>query len=168
MKPVAAIYTKDSASVALLLPTGHLTWINENDLEAVSKYSWHVQIAKHTNYARRGSRLHGKGFTQGMHQFLLGCKRVDHVDRDGLNNRRSNLRPATVQQNAFNRVQLGGTSVYKGVHLNRKSWRAMIRIDQKKVHIGSYKTEIEAAKAYDAIAIKIQGGFARLNFPQEN
>ena len=164
---VAAIYTKDSASIALSLTQGNITWIDAADLAAVSKHSWCIQNAKHTKYARRGSRINGKGFVQTLHQFLTGYKRTDHIDREGLNNRRNNLRPATVQQNACNKIKTPGVSQYKGVYLSRKMWRAMIRIDKKKVHIGNFTTEIEAAKAYDAMAIKIQGEFARPNFPQE-
>ena len=148
------------------LTKGYTAVIDDADYAAVSQFSWHAHVCKNTVYARRGYRVGGRCVTQYLHQFLLKCERVDHHDRDGLNNQRDNLRKATVQQNAFNRVQVSGTSPYKGVHRNRKAWRAMIRIDKKKVHIGSYKTELEAAKAYDAMALKIHGEFARLNFPK--
>ena len=151
----------------ITLTKGYKTIVDDDDYEAVSQYKWNVLVAKHTVYARRYVPGNGNKGSQFLHHFLLGCKRVDHIDRNGLNNCRNNLRPATVQQNACNKISVGGTSQYKGVYLNRKAWRAMIRIDKKKVHIGSYKTEIEAAKAYDAMAIKIQGEFARPNFPKE-
>src|SRR5208337_535197 len=125
-------------AVPVRLTRNYVTFVDKQDYAAVSQFVWHTQIAKHTAYARRFYTVGGKTITQGLHQFILGCKRVDHRDRDGLNNQRYNLRPATIQQNACNKIKTHGVSQYKGVCRNRKMWRAMIRIDKKKTHIGNF------------------------------
>jgi hypothetical protein len=93
---------------------------------------------------------------------------VDHIDHNGLNNRRSNLRLCTAQQNARNhRPQLRGSSKYKGVSWRQdgKVFRALIWHNGKSINLGRFKNEIDAAKAYDKAAKKYFGEFAYLNFP---
>ena len=99
-------------------------------------------------------------------------KTIDHSDGDGTNNKLSNLRLATSQQNSSNqrKCRKEATSKYKGVSkLKRgitKPWRAVISHPTgRSIHIGYYATEDEAAKAYDAKAAELNGQFARRNFP---
>lgn len=110
-----------------------------------------------------------------LHSFAMGDSSKpglmrDHKDRNPLNNQRSNLRWATPQQNSFNTSpQPNKTSKFKGVHVTisrahrPKPYRAMIQINRKKVHIGYFKTEIEAALAYNKKAKELFGEFAYLN-----
>lgn len=103
-----------------------------------------------------------------LHTFLTGWPLVDHRNGDGLDNRRANLRPATVGQNNQNRAaQANNTSGFKGVSWQRSrgQWRASIRADGRVFHLGEYTTPEEAARAYDAAALSLHGAFARLNFP---
>ena len=92
---------------------------------------------------------------------------VDHIDHNILNNRKSNLRICTQSENSINRYKMKNcTSQYKGVSLQRgrrKKWRTQINIDGKQTLIGNYYTEIEAAKAYNRVAIKLFGDFALTN-----
>lgn len=91
---------------------------------------------------------------------------VDHIDGDGLNNCRSNLRVATAAGNARNRRKSQRSPGYKGVMYDPKGkrhWRAYIRCDGKKRHLGSFATAQEAAMAYNRAAITLFGEFARLN-----
>jgi hypothetical protein len=91
---------------------------------------------------------------------------VDHIDRNKLNNNLDNLRLATKRQNQFNKTrQKNGTSVYKGVWYDsvKGYWKASIRLEGKRVYIGQFNTETEAAIAYDQMAIKEHGEFANLN-----
>jgi hypothetical protein len=93
---------------------------------------------------------------------------VDHINGDGLDNRRANLRLATAAQNNWNsKYGMGiGTSRYKGVqwHKHRKKWVAAISIDGQKKCLGYYSNEKEAARAFDKAAKERRGQFAVLNF----
>ena len=96
---------------------------------------------------------------------------VDHINRDTLNNSKSNLRLANKITNGQNMVSKTGACKYKGVSLSRKkkphhrqTYRATIVHNKKQIYIGRFKTEVEAAKAYDKKAIELFGEFANTNF----
>jgi hypothetical protein len=96
---------------------------------------------------------------------------VDHINSDTLDNRRVNLRLATHSQNSCNRPKKSNTSSrFIGVNFEklRNQWCAKIRHHGKRIWLGRFENEIEAAKAYDEAARKYHGEFARLNFPEEN
>lgn len=106
-----------------------------------------------------------------MHRVIMGEPRglvVDHIDGNSLNNRRSNLRVCTVSQNHQNQRFRGGLSRYKGVCFLKKinKWRANIGFDGRRMHIGCFDNEVDAAKAYDRKAGELFGEFAYLNFPE--
>jgi len=113
---------------------------------------------------------------QSLTRFLLGNEHsaVDHINRNPLDNRRSNLRICTVQQNCCNRGRADAKE-YRGVYFekrraNRKSgnaWRAIVVFNQKPHYAGYFPSEILAAKAYDVLASKLHGEFASLNFPKK-
>jgi hypothetical protein len=89
---------------------------------------------------------------------------VDHINHNGLDNRRINLRIATARQNKQNtKIQKSNTSGYKGVTKDRTKWRAMIRISGKRVHLGMFDDKRDAAIAYNRAAIKYHGDFACIN-----
>ena len=93
---------------------------------------------------------------------------IDHIDGDTTNDRIENLRECNLQQNAYNRrAQINTSSQYKGVSFCKKlnKWECSLATNGKQKKIGMFKTEIDAAIAYDKIAKVIQGDFARLNFP---
>jgi AP2 domain len=102
---------------------------------------------------------------------ITGNERTDHRNRNGLDNQRKNLRPATKAENARNlpAMRKVATSRYKGVSLHTLNgrWRARIKTDTGRVSLGVYATEEEAARAYDAAARVYHGEFAYLNFPDE-
>ena len=100
-----------------------------------------------------------------LHKLILtdAC-RVDHKNRNGLDNRRENLRYVTQSQNNMNRSKNTlSTSGYKGVHKNGNSWSASIKIKGKKLHLGTYITKEEAALQYNKAALKHFGEFACIN-----
>ena len=154
------------------LTRGWIALIDDEDFEQVNRFKWHSVYSKSegTWYAARSTwRETGKPTKQYLHNFLMGVLRVDHRDCNGLNNQRSNLRPATAPQNGHNRrPKRGGTSKYKGVcrRKNRKSWRAAINIEGRDIELGSFACEKDAAAIYDAVAKVFFGEFARLNFPK--
>lgn len=91
---------------------------------------------------------------------------IDHIDGDRLNNSFENLRLSSAQENQYNKFrQANGTSKYKGVWFDAKKnyWKASIRYADRRHYIGQFETELEAAIAYDKLAIEIQGEFAKLN-----
>lgn len=93
-------------------------------------------------------------------------REIDHIDGNGLNNKRSNLRFCTSSENKRNMKKTRGTSKYKGVYLAKNGrWVAQIRGTKIRKHLGTFNSEEEAAQAYDAAAKKEFSNFARLNFP---
>lgn len=107
--------------------------------------------------------------TERLHTFLTGWPLVDHINGNGLDNRRANLRPATRSRNQQNRsLPSNNRSGFKGVSYARarSRWAAYIRVNGRAINLGRYLTAEEAARAYDAAARELHGEFARLNFPK--
>jgi hypothetical protein len=114
-----------------------------------------------------------------MHRFLMGLTdrnlQVDHIDGDGLNNQKSNLRIVDKFKQARNvrKISTITLSNYKGVSYLRnkpnfkKRWRGYIKINRKQISLGLFETETEAAKAYDVKAKELFGEYACLNFPKK-
>lgn len=151
------------------LSKGQVALVDEEDYERVSQLAWHAQWNKYTQsyYAKHNYRAAGTEKSIFMHSFLMGTK-ADHENHDTLDNRRSNLRPATYAQNAANRrLRRDSASGYKGVSRHGLRWRAKIQCEGKRIHLGMFDDPIDAAKAYDIAAKEIFGEFAHLNFPEE-
>jgi len=149
---------------------GFVAMVDDEDYEHLNQWKWHVLITNKNIYARRDIR--GEvGQTTKMHRLIMNApkdKEVDHIDHNGLNKQKSNLRICTHAQNCMN-VNPVGKSRYLGVCLTRNGngnpiIRSTIRTGEKRITIGQFKTEIEAAKAYDKMAKKYHGDFANLNF----
>jgi hypothetical protein len=101
-----------------------------------------------------------------MHRAICGgdSQCIDHIDSDGLNNRRENLRPCTVGDNLKNQRKRANTACrFKGAYPEGSGFAAKISLSGKTVRIGSYATAEEAAAAYDRAAIRHYGSFARTN-----
>jgi hypothetical protein len=113
-----------------------------------------------------------------MHRLILGLgpkgPPVDHRNGNGLDNRRENIRIATVAQNRQNsrKTRSNTSSQYKGVYWNEthQSWRTHIHTAEQHIYLGCFAkdAEIEAAKAYDLAARELFGDFAHLNYPHVN
>lgn len=138
--------------------------ISDEDFEKVSQHNWTVFKSRDRFYAQ----THSNGRVLLMHNFIMGCKWIDHIDRNGLNNQRDNLRKATRSQNQGNRGKQKNTkNNFKGVKqcsINR--WTAYIMVENKRYYLGCFKSEIEAAQAYDNKAIELRGEFAYPNLIQ--
>lgn len=157
------------------LSKGWTAWVDEEDYENLARYTWcalEIRGGKKFYAVRNSSLRSGPRKTLLMHREILQASsplQVDHVDGNGLNNQRSNLRLATSAENAHNQASRGGTSSFKGVTRHKKagSWQAQIKVSGKHQYLGLFKSEIDAARAYDRAAIELHGKFARLNFPDQ-
>lgn len=153
------------------LTRGKVAFVDDADYVAVSQFKWYAKEKEGLWYAARNLRkTDGKRTTQYLHQFLLpGVPEIDHRDGNGLNDRWENLRSVTHKQNmqGFRRKKAGLTSKFRGVSWHKRDliWHAQIRADGKQIHIGYFENEIDAARAYDAAALKYFGKGAYLNFP---
>ena len=128
--------------------------------------TWTLGASSHTFYAR-GTNPSTRE-RECLHRVLMDAAEgeiVDHIDGNGLNNRRDNLRICTVRQNAQNRRVLANTSKYKGVSWDarHKHWVAAIIVNGRRIKLGSFKSEAIAAHMYNRAATRHFGEFARLN-----
>lgn len=158
---------------------GHQTVIDAADCSLVSQNSWHMLPSgkkKHSRASHNYVTTIVNGKMLKLHRLLMGVTdpkvKIDHIDGDGLNNCRSNLRAATNQQNCFNSTKPNTvrppSSLYKGVCWDkaRDKWHVGIKHNYKKINIGRFDSEIKAAQAYDQKAMELFGEFAKLNFPK--
>ncbi len=159
------------AEGAKLIPLtkGKFAIVDAEDYELLNRYKWHVNKGGRTYYARSQE----KGKPIRMHRLITDAPKglfVDHINHNGLDNRKKNLRLCTRTQNARNRLpRRGGFSKYKGVSWNtkRKVFIAAISVGGKKQYLGYFDDQIKAAKAYDKKAKELFGEFAYLNFPND-
>ena len=153
------------------LTQGKVTVIDDKHAD-LAGMRWFAIKSRKTFYAAHNVRRLGKWTTEGLHQVIARRMGIvgppDHIDRDGLNNRESNLRPDPNGRNAANiGLHADNTSGYKGVswHKRRSKWQAELTVDYKKHYLGYFDDPIEAAKVRDRAAIELHGEFAFLNFP---
>jgi hypothetical protein len=153
-----------SMTKSIPLTHGKFALIDDEDFEKLNQYKWRF----HGGYAV--TKI--SGVTTYMQWVVFGRKQgfqVDHISRDTLDNRKSNLRHATKAQNGINRgANKNNTSGFKGVSWNKSKnkWDSQIAISGKHVLIGRFTKPEEAARAYDEAALKYFGEFAYLNFPK--
>lgn len=154
------------------LTMGYEAVVDDADYAAVSKFKWYAQKNsdnQHNVYARRSFKVGEKQCGQQMHHFILPVHSglvVDHIDGNGLNNCRSNLRLVSPKSNRINARKVRGKSKFKGVGIRYNGkFSASLRKDGKLIWLGTFENEIDAAKAYDDAALKIFGHeLARGNF----
>ena len=158
------------------LTLGKEALVDEEDYEWLNKYRWHAAKHRYTFYAVRAIWNKGRQVNIKMHREILGLKYLDgklgdHRDRNGLNNRRRNLRVATTSLNGYNaKIKTSNSSGYRGVNIMKthgyQYWRARISVCRKRVCCGIYDNPISAAIAYDNAALEYYGADANLNFPE--
>ena len=156
----------------IILTKGKFAFVDDQDYDLLNKFKWQAFKHGRTYYAvRTGLKSEGEMWKRSirMHRFILGMHftdktEIDHIDSNGLNNTRVNLRKVTDIQNKCN-VSAFGKIKYKGVSFNSngKNFRARIQINHKPTFLGYYETETQAAEAYNIAAIKLHGEYAKLN-----
>jgi hypothetical protein len=146
---------------------GKCALVDDDMYETLSKHNWWCNS---DGYAIRIEYKNGRYYRQiFMHKEVLSVEKgfqVDHINRNIIDNRRSNLRPATPSQNQVNRVALShNTSGFKGVSLDKEAnkWRAYVIKDGVQMNLGFYESKEDAAKAYNLKAFELFGEFALLN-----
>jgi hypothetical protein len=156
----------------IYLDEGKWTIVDLEDYYRYARFKWCLGGGGGKFYAIRGQRTGTNDLKiVRLHRLIMNAPDgllVDHRNGDGLDNRRSNLRLATRSQNQFNKgKRKNTTSQYKGVyfHKEHQRWAAQIIVEGKKICLGHFDSEIEAARIYDEAARKYGGVFARLNFP---
>lgn len=134
------------------------TIVDDADYDTLMQYNWRLI---------NGYVCTGKETTVFMHRLLTDAPKgmvVDHINRNRLDNRRENLRVCTTRQNIVNSPcrREGG---YKGVSRHGKGWAARIRIKGRLIHLGTFPTPEDAARAFDEAAVQEYGVYAHRNIP---
>lgn len=160
------------------LTQGKVTMVDDEDYDELMKFKWYAYKSKGRYrtifYAGRNKRKSDTIKFCAMHIIIMGDMPdgyfVDHIDGDGLNNQRHNLRLATKSQNGCNCNSTPNTSSkFKGVSLysNCHLFSSELTLNRIKIKIGYFKNELEAAIAYDFVALKYHGEFAKTNFTND-
>lgn len=149
------------------LTQGKVALVDDDDFEWLSKFQWYTGrrplAGGFAYYAVRSDRAKIL-----MHRQILGCSeevKADHIDSNGLNNQRFNLRIATDAENCRNKSWHPHSSKFKGVTWNQRRgyWYSSIKVDYKAIHLGCFHDETDAAIAYNNAALIQFGDFAKLN-----
>ncbi len=157
--------------IEIAVAGGLVALIDADDFELVKADHWAPDFQRNTTYVRRHFiNARGVRTNQYLHTLLTGWAMVDHINGDGLDNRRTNLRPVTHVENARNMRKTRGASQYKGVSRSTgrttNIWRARIKLPAGELRLGAFANEADAARAYDTAARELFGEFAALNFPR--
>lgn len=165
----------DKSTIELELTQDQTCLIDAYDYDLVKEYRWFYNKPKNSNsgYVLTNIRIDGKQKILKMHRLLMSFPDksldIDHINRNGCDNRRCNLRICTHQENQMNTSkQKNNKSNYKGVYFHKrdKKYISSIRFNKKLIHLGYFEDPIEAAKAYDKKAKELFKEFAVLNFPK--
>lgn len=157
-------------AVEIPLTRGMVALVDDEDAERVGAVKWYANPDGEPPscrwYAIRDRWEGGRRVRERLHRIILDAPAgalVDHVNGDGLDNRRANLRLCSGSQNGANKRCSVGRSGFRGVYPARARWYASIQHRS----LGTFADPVDAARAYDAAAQAIYGPFARLNFPSE-
>ena len=153
------------------LTQGQVALVDDQDFEFLNQWKWHLKKDGERKYAVRNlPLLNGKQKRLSMHRLIMCMPDdgvlIDHKNRNGLDNRKCNLRICSLNDNLKNKkIYSNNTSGYKGVgwHKRDKTWLARIKVNKKYIHLGCFKDPKDAAVAYNNAASKYFGEFALLN-----
>lgn len=161
--------------VHLEITEGNVVLLDEVDRD-LTQYNWQTRrsYAARKDNERRHIYMHRLIIERKLGRELDNNEVVDHINGNGFDNRRANIRVTTAKENSMNVMKpvrmtnkRKSTSRYKGVSFDREKgkWRARITDGGKIIHLGYFDNEIDAAIRYDKAAIAIFDHHAKLNFP---
>lgn len=151
-------------------------YVDDEDYPRLSKYSWYLRDRNNGNlYAFRSTKLNKETRTYSMHREVLGIHEnnyrekdmaVDHINFNGLDNRKENLRICNGSQSAQHRRRVA--KKYRGVRKSGSSYKVQIGFNKKRIYLGSFRSELIAAFVYDCVAKCLHGEFASINGIKSN
>lgn len=153
------------------LTQGKVTLVDDEDYAELMKHKWCAVISNHNTYVVRGVRKKNKCYNIFMHRQILKTPKgmvSDHIDRNGLNNQKKNLRICSYAENLWNRGKTShNSSGFKGVTWSkeRSKFKAQIRFKGKQHNLGYFVDPEKAAIVRNAKCRELHGEFASLNFP---
>lgn len=154
----------------ILLTQDRVTLVDDEDYNFLMQWKWHYRKGGYVGNCVYVKYINGKTInkTTLMHRLILNApfdKDVDHINHNGLDNRKCNLRLCDTKENCRNQLKQKRftTSKYKGVYLHTITKKWIARIGKPVRHIGCFDTEKAAAIAYNEAAKKFHGNFAKLN-----
>lgn len=150
------------------LTKGKVALVDDEDYERLSLFKWHYAESDGIGYAKKNNKGKKPALIR-MHRLVVGAsegQKVDHINRNTLDNRKSNLRFVTQSQNMMNAtIRKTNRSGFKGVCFvsREKKWLATIWKDGKQTWLGYFKDKEDAAQAYNKAALELHGQYAFLN-----
>lgn len=165
---IAPQIRRDGDLAYIPLSGGFEAVIDADDIPLVSGRFWTARRRAKSDGSTATHYAHSRSLKTTLHRVIMGADHgeiIDHINSDGLDNRRKNLRKVNKSQNGANsRMSENNTSGFKGVSpAQTGKWFVSIRLDCKTKYVGIYQDKIEAARAYDAAAVKAFGEFALTN-----
>lgn len=158
-----------TAMKTIQLTKGQVAIVDDDNFEILNQHKWFANSDKRNMYAARNINLeNGKQKIVKMHRVIMNVADpkiiCDHINRNTLDNRKENLRTCSIAENGRNRKNMKNSlSKYKGVCWHKYHWEARITFNKKIMYLGGFKTEIEAALAYNKKSIELHGEFASPN-----
>lgn len=150
----------------ILTKSGVSILVDDEDFSMLPKTGWYIQDGYARRSQRIGPRIEGKQLLISMHRQIMGLlpgdkRQVDHINRNRLDNRRSNLRICTKDENCRNRtVHSNNLLGLKGVSAHGNKFRSEIQINKRRIYLGLHPTAELAKEFYDLAAQMIHGEFA--------
>jgi len=160
-------YLNDWIMKKIKLTKKQFALVDDEDFDFLNQIKWQTHKIGNTFYAYHGKRIGSKIFNYAMHRIIINPPndlQIDHIDHNGLNNQKYNLRICNSAQNQMNKIS---NKKYKGVYVFyrgiKKYIKSNIKINNKLKHLGYFNTEKEAAEAYNIAAKELFGEFANIN-----
>ena len=159
-------------TVEIPLTRGHVCIVDRADYEAfnLQDYKWEAQKSGHKFYALHRKQRNKKVERLLMHRIIMepgDLQQIDHINGNGLDNRRSNLRICDARHNAANKHVVWGESKFRGVWKRGDKWESALRWKDEKHQLGVFDNEVDAAIAFDKKLMSLAGEFANTNLPVE-